>query len=296
MSAPTELVASVAAAGAVALLMPLPRPSPAPVRTGPVRRRAAGGPGRPPRAAVRGHGGRGARRGVLRRRLGRPRCRDGGGRAVLVGDRADGADLGPPPPGAARGVGAARRGPDGRLPRGRALAAAAVEQITAAVDAPLSEELAAVSARLRLGVDPATVWRDLAGHPQLGGLGGGPSPARWTAGRPSPRRCCGWPTTCAAGAARRSRAGPAQWGSRRRCRSGSACCRRSSWSGWCRWSPARCRCWCSGERGPVPLHSDRRGPPSPGPTTALEAGSGATTVDATTTAAHRPGGPRRRSP
>ena len=39
------------------------------------------------------------------------------------------------------------------------------------MDAPLSEELAAVAARLRLGVDPATVWRDLAGHPQLGGLG-----------------------------------------------------------------------------------------------------------------------------
>jgi Flp pilus assembly protein TadB len=48
---------------------------------------------------------------------------------------------------------------------------AAVEQVTAAVDGPLAEELAAVSTRLRLGVDPATVWRDLASHRQLGGLG-----------------------------------------------------------------------------------------------------------------------------
>lgn len=48
---------------------------------------------------------------------------------------------------------------------------AAVEQITAAVDPPISDELAALTARFRLGVDPVTVWRDLAGHPQLGGLG-----------------------------------------------------------------------------------------------------------------------------
>jgi Flp pilus assembly protein TadB len=48
---------------------------------------------------------------------------------------------------------------------------AAVEQITAAVDAPISDELAALTARFRLGVDPVTVWRDLAAHPQLGGLG-----------------------------------------------------------------------------------------------------------------------------
>jgi Flp pilus assembly protein TadB len=47
----------------------------------------------------------------------------------------------------------------------------AVEQIAAAVDPPISDELAALAARLRLGVDPVTVWRDLAGHPQLGGLG-----------------------------------------------------------------------------------------------------------------------------
>jgi Flp pilus assembly protein TadB len=47
----------------------------------------------------------------------------------------------------------------------------AVEQIAEAVDGPTREELLALSARLRLGVDPATVWRDLARHPQLGGLG-----------------------------------------------------------------------------------------------------------------------------
>jgi len=49
--------------------------------------------------------------------------------------------------------------------------AAAVEQVAQAIEPPLSEELAAVCARLRLGVDPVTVWRDLAAHPQLGGLG-----------------------------------------------------------------------------------------------------------------------------
>jgi pilus assembly protein TadC len=49
--------------------------------------------------------------------------------------------------------------------------AAAVEQLAEVVDAPLADELAALTARLRLGTDPATVWRDLARHPQLGGLG-----------------------------------------------------------------------------------------------------------------------------
>lgn len=48
---------------------------------------------------------------------------------------------------------------------------AAVEQIAGAVDPPLADELQALSARLRLGADPATVWRDLSRHPQLGGLG-----------------------------------------------------------------------------------------------------------------------------
>jgi pilus assembly protein TadC len=49
--------------------------------------------------------------------------------------------------------------------------ATAVEQLAEVVDAPLADELAALTARLRLGADPATVWRDLARHPQLGGLG-----------------------------------------------------------------------------------------------------------------------------
>lgn len=48
---------------------------------------------------------------------------------------------------------------------------AALEHVAGAIGAPAADELAAVSARLRLGVDPATVWRDLARHPQLGGLG-----------------------------------------------------------------------------------------------------------------------------
>jgi Flp pilus assembly protein TadB len=47
----------------------------------------------------------------------------------------------------------------------------ALEQIAAAVEPPLSEELSAITRRLRLGVDPGTVWRDVAAHPQLGGLG-----------------------------------------------------------------------------------------------------------------------------
>ena len=48
---------------------------------------------------------------------------------------------------------------------------AAVEQIGAAVEPPLREELADITARLRLGTDPTVVWADLAAHPQLGGLG-----------------------------------------------------------------------------------------------------------------------------
>jgi Flp pilus assembly protein TadB len=49
--------------------------------------------------------------------------------------------------------------------------AAAVAQISAAVDPPAAGELGALVNRLRLGVDPVTVWRELATHPQLGGLG-----------------------------------------------------------------------------------------------------------------------------
>ncbi len=47
----------------------------------------------------------------------------------------------------------------------------ALEQVRAVVAEPLSQELTGVARRLELGVDPATVWRDVAGHPQLGGLG-----------------------------------------------------------------------------------------------------------------------------
>jgi Flp pilus assembly protein TadB len=47
----------------------------------------------------------------------------------------------------------------------------ALEQVAAVSEGPVAEELEAVHARLRLGVDPATVWRDLARHPQLGALG-----------------------------------------------------------------------------------------------------------------------------
>jgi Flp pilus assembly protein TadB len=48
---------------------------------------------------------------------------------------------------------------------------AALEEITEVVDPPLADELEALVARLRMGVDPVTVWRDLSRHPQLGGLG-----------------------------------------------------------------------------------------------------------------------------
>lgn len=45
---------------------------------------------------------------------------------------------------------------------------AAIDEVAAVVRDPLREELVAVSARLRLGVDPVTVWRELAGQPELG--------------------------------------------------------------------------------------------------------------------------------
>jgi Flp pilus assembly protein TadB len=47
----------------------------------------------------------------------------------------------------------------------------ALAQVREVVDDPLSHELTGVARRLELGVDPATVWRDVAAHPQLGGLG-----------------------------------------------------------------------------------------------------------------------------
>jgi Flp pilus assembly protein TadB len=48
---------------------------------------------------------------------------------------------------------------------------AALDEVSAAVQPPLADELAALSTRLRVGVDPVSVWRDLSRHPQLGGLG-----------------------------------------------------------------------------------------------------------------------------
>lgn len=47
----------------------------------------------------------------------------------------------------------------------------AVEQVASAVEPPLSDELEEITSRLRLGVDPSSVWRDLSTHPQLGALG-----------------------------------------------------------------------------------------------------------------------------
>ncbi|HET6651193.1 MAG TPA: type II secretion system F family protein [Nocardioides sp.] len=44
----------------------------------------------------------------------------------------------------------------------------AIDEVAAVVTGPLRDELAAVSARLRLGVDPVTVWRELSRHPELG--------------------------------------------------------------------------------------------------------------------------------
>lgn len=49
--------------------------------------------------------------------------------------------------------------------------ATAVQEVAPAVGGPLGEELSWVSARLDLGVDPVTVWRDLGSHPQLAPLG-----------------------------------------------------------------------------------------------------------------------------
>ena len=48
---------------------------------------------------------------------------------------------------------------------------AALAQVAAAVEPPMSDELNAVASRLRLGADPTTVWEDLARHPQLGPMG-----------------------------------------------------------------------------------------------------------------------------
>lgn len=47
----------------------------------------------------------------------------------------------------------------------------AVAEVAHALDGPLRDELTGVAARLRLGADPVTVWREVAEHPQLGRLG-----------------------------------------------------------------------------------------------------------------------------
>ena len=258
---------------------------------------ARAGPGRAPRAAVRGHGGGGARRGVLRRRLapaavpGRWRrgvCWWATGRLEPTG--------GPPAPRAAGGGGAARRGPDGRLPGGRAVARGGLEQITAAVDAPLRDELAAVSARLRLGVDPATVWRDLAR----------PSAARWARAHRVPRggeRRVRRRRDAAAGRrpapprpGRRREPGPRGGGEGRAAARGLPAAglrpgRRGAAGG-----RARCRSLVRGEPGQFPSTAPRAGRRSPGRRTALGGGPAADESRRDNNRRPPPGGPRRRSP
>lgn len=46
-----------------------------------------------------------------------------------------------------------------------------LEQVAEVLDGPVAEELTAVAFRLKLGADPARVWRSVAAHPQLGQLG-----------------------------------------------------------------------------------------------------------------------------
>lgn len=47
----------------------------------------------------------------------------------------------------------------------------ALGEVSRVLDGPVAEELTAITFRLRLGVDPVTVWRSVARHPQLGALG-----------------------------------------------------------------------------------------------------------------------------
>lgn len=48
---------------------------------------------------------------------------------------------------------------------------AALRRVAAALEGPATAELDGVLARLDFGVDPATAWRDLGSHPELGALG-----------------------------------------------------------------------------------------------------------------------------
>lgn len=47
----------------------------------------------------------------------------------------------------------------------------AIQLVAEAVDPPMRDELAAVTSRLALGVDPVRVWSEVGRHPQLGPLG-----------------------------------------------------------------------------------------------------------------------------
>lgn len=47
----------------------------------------------------------------------------------------------------------------------------ALGQVAEVLDGPIAEELGAIAFRLRLGSDPARVWRSVSAHPQLGRLG-----------------------------------------------------------------------------------------------------------------------------
>jgi Flp pilus assembly protein TadB len=47
----------------------------------------------------------------------------------------------------------------------------ALQRVSAALDGPVVEELARVTHRLTIGIDPLTAWSELGRHPQLGPLG-----------------------------------------------------------------------------------------------------------------------------
>jgi Flp pilus assembly protein TadB len=47
----------------------------------------------------------------------------------------------------------------------------ALAHVAEALPGPVADELSVVAARVRLGVDPVTVWHELGRHPQLGALG-----------------------------------------------------------------------------------------------------------------------------
>ena len=77
----------------------------------------------------------------------------------------------------------------------------ALVTVSRALAGPVGEEFLAIHHRLEVGVDPAQVWRSVAGHPQLGPLGRAVGRAHET-GAPSGGRCTSSPTSCATGAGR----------------------------------------------------------------------------------------------